>query len=888
MAIGKRRLLSLPRQWPRSNFDLSDGKDANMIRLRRIRLVQLGVILFTISCAASAWSQQSSGGQSLADRIREMRSGGNSAESSGASDDSSGTAPVPTDQSTGRPRSTTPAGQSGLPQINAKSLIPFNLFGRPSTNPNDGKEPQPMPARTPSAAAKKAPVTTSQSDTTQSSARPRVGSAANSSAPGQAMAPITPITPAAKPPIAKLPITKPLAVDAPPSPVRSSPEQRAPLNFDPDALRNDLAGAFPAPANKEHPTLRDGSTDNALSRSKDSDAENATGPIGPSTAVQPLHSHANSSAGASPSGAAVDSHQPFPTVGSLLGHRANSPAKTGTASGEAGAGDVNVDARDAGSKAFQSSGMAIPATKAKQEPVTMTPVKSSESAAGHFDGADKENDAPKPDGTAVLATNRAPVIASDMEGPRQIMVGRDACYHLLLRNEGAAPAEDFVASIRIPYWADVVNTSATKGVVQLPHDNDGKSPGTLEWKIEKLDPQTAETLTLHLIPHESRQLELGVSWTHAAIGSKATVEVQEPKLKMQIAGPDEVLFGKSQIYRLTLTNPGTGPAENVKIDLMPPGGNESSVSTHKLGNLAAGTSKSVEVELTARQAGKLSVKAIASADGGLASDAIKELFCRKPELEVDWRGPDSQYAGTAATYYFRVRNPGTATAEDVTVHVSLPEGAKFVSASDGQLYDPERRDVMWRVGSLRPGDDCYTELKCTVNTLGKNQLQVAASTASGDLTDNKVAATNVVGLADLKLDIKDPPGPLPIGEEAVYEIDILNRGNNAAQDVNVIALFSDGLEPAAIEGGAYTVSDGRVSFHGIEKIAAGQTASLRIHAKAVKPGTHVFRAEVICKDLEIKLAAEETTRFYQDEVKHDESPPTSQPTLGAKETETVR
>src|SRR5262249_40347821 len=162
--------------------------------------------------------------------------------------------------------------------------------------------------------------------------------------------------------------------------------------------------------------------------------------------------------------------------------------------------------------------------------------------------------------------------------------------------------------------------------------------GAVEWQIEKLDPQSSETLTIHIVPHESRPLELGVSWTHATVRSKAVVEVQEPKLKMQIPGPDEALYSKPQISPLTLTNPGTGTAENVKIDLLPPGAEENAVTTHKLGRLAPGTSKSVEVELTARQAGKLTVKGSATADGGLAADSTKEIFCRKPELEVDWRG----------------------------------------------------------------------------------------------------------------------------------------------------------------------------------------------------------------------------------------------------------
>ena len=37
---------------------------------------------------------------------------------------------------------------------------------------------------------------------------------------------------------------------------------------------------------------------------------------------------------------------------------------------------------------------------------------------------------------------------------------------------------------------------------------------------------------------------------------------------------------------------------------------------------------------------------------------------------------------------------------------------------------------------------------------------------------------------------------------------------------------------------------------------------LRVPAKADRAGSHVFRGEVICQPLEIKLAADEITRFY--------------------------
>ena len=70
---------------------------------------------------------------------------------------------------------------------------------------------------------------------------------------------------------------------------------------------------------------------------------------------------------------------------------------------------------------------------------------------------------------------------------------------------------------------------------------------------------------------KGRGFDLAVQWTFTPISSQTIVDVQEPKLNMTIAGPDEVLFGQSKLYRLTISNPGTGDAENVIVQLDPIG-----------------------------------------------------------------------------------------------------------------------------------------------------------------------------------------------------------------------------------------------------------------------------------------------------------------------------
>ena len=199
------------------------------------------------------------------------------------------------------------------------------------------------------------------------------------------------------------------------------------------------------------------------------------------------------------------------------------------------------------------------------------------------------------------------------------------CTACGLQNQSDVPAEGIVATVKIPAGADVMNATATQGMVQ--QSQDAQSKGQMQWQIARLDRRAGETLEVRIIPRENRPLELGITWTVAPVGSRAVVEVQEPKLQLEVAGPNEVYFDRPQVFKLTISNPGTGPAENVKIELLPPGSKEGAAketaTSHPLGDLPPGGSQTVEVELTAREAGKMFVKAMATAEGGLTSQCFE-------------------------------------------------------------------------------------------------------------------------------------------------------------------------------------------------------------------------------------------------------------------------
>jgi hypothetical protein len=56
-----------------------------------------------------------------------------------------------------------------------------------------------------------------------------------------------------------------------------------------------------------------------------------------------------------------------------------------------------------------------------------------------------------------------------------------------------------------------------------------------------------------------------------------------------------------------------------------------------------------------------------------------------------------------------------------------------------------------------------------------------------------------------------------------------------------------------------------VIFKPISQLGPGDSAIFKVRSRAEKSGDHRFRAEVVCKSVHTRLAAEEATHFYGDE-----------------------
>jgi uncharacterized repeat protein (TIGR01451 family) len=458
----------------------------------------------------------------------------------------------------------------------------------------------------------------------------------------------------------------------------------------------------------------------------------------------------------------------------------------------------------------------------------------------------------------LLFSRATPLITLRGSGPRRLAVGQAANYSISLSNDGDQPASDVSVKVKLPEWIELASSKPTAGKLE-------NNAGELHWSVRGLSPGNRETLSLKLVAHEGRNCELEVRLDADEVGAKTSLEVRQPLIELKIEGATQVVCGGKEVYRLSVSNPGTGPAENVTLQLLPLTSDDGEMATHRIGTIGAGESKTVEIELVARQSGVLNIQARATADGGLKAAASEEVMVRQPGVRVEVVGPARQYVGATATYQIHLKNPGDAPARKVKLLAVLPGNAECVSAGQQGKLDTKHKKAAWSIAELDPGADLVFSLKCIMRQSGENRLEVTA-TADGDLSHSNLAVTDVVAVADLVLDVSDPSGAIAVGEDAVYEVRVRNRGNEAAEGVDVVAYFSDGVEPVSVEGRTPDVASGTVTFGTIPTLAAGKELVFKIHAKARQGGTHRVRVELECRSLGTKLTEEETTLFYADDA----------------------
>jgi Domain of unknown function DUF11/CARDB len=456
----------------------------------------------------------------------------------------------------------------------------------------------------------------------------------------------------------------------------------------------------------------------------------------------------------------------------------------------------------------------------------------------------------------LAVTGKSASLRVEMAGPQGITVGKPAAYVINVLNESDVPADEVLVRLALPARVTVSGTQPSTGEAALQADSQG--PPRLVWTLPRVAARSREQLRLRLVAVEGDEVNLGLEWTCKPASAKATLVVKQPKLEMSLAGAADMTFGEEKVFTLSVSNPGSGDAERVMVSVSSGNGPPQQI---EVGSIPAGFKKELSLQIVASQPGEMELRAVATGEGELKAETSGKIMVRKAEVQVAVQGPPLKFAGAEASYVVTVVNSGSAAADSVNLLVTLPAGAKYLGGIEGATAGGN--SLKWKIASLPAGGERTYELKMQLVSAGLNRLVVQSQTNAGGSTTAQ-AETQVEAVSDLKLVVNDPSGPLPVDEQATYNVQVVNRGSQAAQRVKIVVQFSSGVEPISFDGCEARIVPGQVLCQPLAQLGAGEQVTLRIKAKAHQVGTHQFRVEVTSADGDARLVSEGTTRFFSE------------------------
>ncbi len=107
---------------------------------------------------------------------------------------------------------------------------------------------------------------------------------------------------------------------------------------------------------------------------------------------------------------------------------------------------------------------------------------------------------------------------------------------------------------------------ATAGEFESEKDPSGME--TWLWHVSDLGPSQSRVFGFAR-SHKAEHFGVDVEWTVLPQTGRVEVAAQQPQLNLSLEGPSEVLWGKPEVYRMRVRNPGKREVKDVEVRLTP-------------------------------------------------------------------------------------------------------------------------------------------------------------------------------------------------------------------------------------------------------------------------------------------------------------------------------
>ena len=453
---------------------------------------------------------------------------------------------------------------------------------------------------------------------------------------------------------------------------------------------------------------------------------------------------------------------------------------------------------------------------------------------------------------------QSPQLLIEKIAPAEIQVGRPAVFEIHVRNVGAVAATNVEIRDEIPEGTRLESTT--------PRASQSATGGLL-WKVGTLKPDQDVSVEMELMPTDEGDIG-SVATVHFTTEASVRTRATRPLLAIETEASDKVLKGEELSLKITVSNPGTGIAENVVLEEhVPPGFRHTAGAEleYEVGDLAPNESRELTLVLEAVHPGALVNVISARGEPNLEAKNERPVQVIAPELEVVVDGPSKRFLECEAVYNFSVRNPGTAPAKQVELAVEVPAGMKFVSGTNQAYYEEATRTVHWMVEEI-PVQDGPPPVQLTLMPIeaGDHKIRLVSADDSGAKAEVE-QAVHVEGIAAMYFEVADLQDPIEVGSQTLYEIRVVNQGSKEATNVQVAAGLPPGLRAVAAEGPTPQVQTGQsnvVAFKALPRLAPKADVTYRVRVEGVQTGDFRMKVQLTTDDLNTPITKEESTRVY--------------------------
>ena len=335
------------------------------------------------------------------------------------------------------------------------------------------------------------------------------------------------------------------------------------------------------------------------------------------------------------------------------------------------------------------------------------------------------------------------------------------------------------------------------------------------------------------------------------VGNKTTgVNVTVPEINPDKTVDNEIPnFGDNVTYTVKVTNDGIGDANNVVItDVLDKGlkflnatGNftydEKTGTITWIVDLDKGETKTFNVNVTVLGYGVLPNTVAVGNKTAVRNITVPEIITVKEVNSSDI------HIGDEITYTITVSNSGKINATNVVIRDILPEGLKFINASNGGVYDPVTGIITWILNITAnstvdlTADVCVNKSGNITNTVNVGNKTSNCTIESGDIVD-------------LEIHIVADKSEIYVGDNIVYTVTVINNGPSDA--INTIAniLIPNALSILSYNAtkGTFDITSGNWS---IGNLTNGEKVVLIFVAKALNEGNSTVYVNVTSETFEV-------------------------------------